>query len=222
MVRWPGGCFADAYDWRDGVGPREQRPRRTNVWIDQPEIAALGNVPQKFEPNQFGTNEFVRFCELVGAAPYFGANLRTLPPQAFHQWVEYCNAPNGSTTLASLREAGGAAATRSASGTGAWATSRGDAGATSRRPSTRRSSAALRRGRSRNYGVPLAFIGSGPSGGGLRLDARFFEAVAGRRDLSRLWGWALHHYCSAPGGEAVAFDDTAWYELLASADRMER
>src|SRR5437879_3535586 len=100
VVRWPGGCFADSYDWHDGVGPRERRPRRTNFWSDDPHLRALGDVPAKYDPNQFGTNEFMRFCRLVAAQPYFAVNLRTLPPRSFDEWLEYCNAPSGSTTLA--------------------------------------------------------------------------------------------------------------------------
>src|SRR5208283_4746647 len=56
VLRYPGGCFADSYDWRDGIGPAEKRPRRTNFWAD----ADTKNAPSahKYEPNQFGTNEF--------------------------------------------------------------------------------------------------------------------------------------------------------------------
>jgi hypothetical protein len=50
VIRWPGGCFADSYNWRDGVGPRAQRPRRTNFWYGEVE----GNGPQKYDPNEFG------------------------------------------------------------------------------------------------------------------------------------------------------------------------
>src|SRR6266699_2484430 len=107
VVRWPGGCFADSYDWRDGVGPRERRPRRTNVWSDDPHLRALGDVPAKYDPNQFGTNEFMRFCRLVAAQPYLAVNLRTLPARSFTEWLEYCNSPAGSTTLAEQRAAGG-------------------------------------------------------------------------------------------------------------------
>src|SRR6476659_4776137 len=84
VIRWPGGCFADSYNWRDGIGPRAGRPRHTNFWRDD---RARGNTayqqldsgPQKYEPNWFGTNEFMRFCKLSGAQPYFAANLRSLP-----------------------------------------------------------------------------------------------------------------------------------------------
>jgi len=83
VMRWPGGCFADNYDWRDGVGPREKRPRRSNTWLDNREWKDIGVVPQKYDPNHFGTNEFIRFCRLIGAQPYIAANLRTLPASVF-------------------------------------------------------------------------------------------------------------------------------------------
>ena len=78
VVRWPGGCFADSYDWRDGIGPRSQRPRRTNFWINDAGLQHAPDGPQKYDPNQFGTNEFARFCQLIGAEPYFAANVRSL------------------------------------------------------------------------------------------------------------------------------------------------
>src|SRR6266853_4495245 len=96
VVRYPGGCFADSYDWRDGIGPVEKRPRRTNFWAngESPEAPAA----HRYDPNRFGTDEFVQFCRLLDAQPYLAANLRSLPPQAFDRWVEYCNSPAGSTT----------------------------------------------------------------------------------------------------------------------------
>ena len=100
LIRWPGGCFADSYDWQDGVGPRANRPSRTNFWAFDKKVP---DGPQKWEPNAFGTSEFVRFCQLVGAQPYIAANVRSLPAISFAHWVEYCNAPAGSTTLAKLR-----------------------------------------------------------------------------------------------------------------------
>ena len=58
VLRWPGGCFADAYHWRDGIGPRSQRPLRVNYhW---------GKAP---ESNHFGTHEFIEFCRLIGTEP---------------------------------------------------------------------------------------------------------------------------------------------------------
>ena len=77
-IRWPGGCFADLYDWRDGIGPRAKRPVRINMhW---------GGVT---EDNSFGTNEFMNFAELVGADPYVSINVGSLTPDDAAQWVEY-------------------------------------------------------------------------------------------------------------------------------------
>src|SRR5580698_10705856 len=60
VIRWPGGCFADSYDWKDGIGPVSSRPRRTNFWETSPDAARLHETgPQIFETNRFGTNEFV-------------------------------------------------------------------------------------------------------------------------------------------------------------------
>ncbi len=78
VVRWPGGCFADGYHWRDGVGERSRRPRRVNTsWGDAP------------EPNAFGTHEFMEFAELIGAAPYVNANVATGSPEEAAEWVAY-------------------------------------------------------------------------------------------------------------------------------------
>ena len=109
MIRWPGGCFADQYDWRDGTGPRDQRPKRTNFWMDAGEWpkGARRDGPQGYDPNTFGTVEFARFCKHVGAQPYFAANVRSLPAQEFWRWVEYCNSPANATTLGAQRAADG-------------------------------------------------------------------------------------------------------------------
>ena len=78
VVRWPGGCFADLYDWRDGIGPRAKRPTRINVhW---------GGV---LDDNRFGTHEFMNFAELIGADPYVSINVGSLSPHDADQWVEY-------------------------------------------------------------------------------------------------------------------------------------
>ncbi|MBL0887516.1 alpha-N-arabinofuranosidase, partial [Myceligenerans indicum] len=77
-LRWPGGCFADSYHWRDGVGPRSERPRIANVhW---------GDV---VEDNAFGTHEFLALCELLGTQPYVSANVGSGTVQETADWVEY-------------------------------------------------------------------------------------------------------------------------------------
>src|ERR1700744_6073770 len=90
VIRWPGGCFADSYDWAGGVGPAANRPQRTNFWEVDPDAARLHERgDQVFESNHFGTNEFMRFCALTGAEPYVAANVRSLPALSFDRWVKY-------------------------------------------------------------------------------------------------------------------------------------
>jgi alpha-N-arabinofuranosidase len=220
VVRWPGGCFADDYDWHDGIGPRERRPRRTNVWADDRNFRNVGIVPQRFDPNQFGTQEFLHFCRLVGAQPYLAVNLRQLPARAFVDWVEFCNSPAGSTTLADMRVAGG---DREPYGVRYWGIGN-EAWGCGGNFAPEEYAAEYRRFATwsvPDYGVGLRFIGSGPRGGDVDWTRRFFAALEGRRDLGRMWGWALHHYSSAPSGDALRFDAPAWYGLLENGDLME-
>jgi alpha-L-arabinofuranosidase len=89
-IRYPGGNFLSGYNWLDGVGPQEQRPRRRELaW-------------QSIETNQFGTNEFIDFCRAIDAKPMLGVNMGTGTIQEAANLVEYCNAPPG-TYYADLR-----------------------------------------------------------------------------------------------------------------------
>lgn len=88
VVRWPGGCFAETYDWRDGIGPRDQRPKRINWWHFE---------DGRMESNQVGTHEFMDFCKMVGAEPYVAANITSTTPLHIRNWVEYCNYPSDSS-----------------------------------------------------------------------------------------------------------------------------
>jgi alpha-N-arabinofuranosidase len=100
VLRWPGGCFADDYHWEDGVGPREDRPRRRNLFWGQ----GREMIPE--ESNAFGTDEFLQLCERVGAEPYLAVNVGSGDPQEAADWVEYCNY-DGDTELADRRRANG-------------------------------------------------------------------------------------------------------------------
>jgi len=95
VVRWPGGCFADEYRWRDGIGPREQRPVRVNtLW---------GGVE---ESNQVGTHEFFDLVELLGAEAYVNCNMGTGSPREMYEWLEYMTSDSKSE-LAELRRKNG-------------------------------------------------------------------------------------------------------------------
>ena len=94
VVRWPGGCFADEYNWREGVGPRAKRPVKINThW---------GGV---VEPNTFGTHEFMDFAELIGSEAYISGNVGSAPPRELAEWVESVTSPAGS--LAAERASNG-------------------------------------------------------------------------------------------------------------------
>ncbi len=95
MVRWPGGCFADEYHWRDGIGPKDGRPVRINTnW---------GGVP---ESNAFGTHEFFDFVEMIGADAYVNANVGTGTPQEAAQWLEYMTGDQDTTLVKERRTNG--------------------------------------------------------------------------------------------------------------------
>lgn len=93
VLRWPGGCFADTYHWKDGIGPKKERPSMLNVW--------WGNTK---EDNSFGTNEFLNMCELLGAEPYLSGNVGSGTPQELADWVKYTTHPNGSSPMPEMRE----------------------------------------------------------------------------------------------------------------------
>lgn len=98
VLRWPGGCFADTYHWKDGIGPKPDRPSMLNVW--------WGNVK---EDNSFGTNEFLNMCELLGAEPYLSGNVGSGTAQELSDWVKYTTHPNGSSPMTDLRQKNGRA-----------------------------------------------------------------------------------------------------------------
>jgi len=94
IVRWPGGTPSEYYHWLDGVGPLDKRPKTLLPGLC---LASPG------ESNAFGTDEFIDFCRLIGAEPYFCANVGTGTPEEAANWLEYCNR-DGDTQYASLRK----------------------------------------------------------------------------------------------------------------------
>lgn len=95
VLRWPGGCFADEYHWRDGIGPKDQRPKMVN-----------NNWGGTVEDNSFGTHEFFNLCELIGCEPYLSGNVGSGTVEELAKWVEYITAEQGSP-MAKLREENG-------------------------------------------------------------------------------------------------------------------
>jgi alpha-N-arabinofuranosidase len=205
-IRWPGGCFADKYHWRDGIGRTSARPRRYGRWRDET------------ESNQFGTHEFLEFCKLCEAEPYIAGNVGTGSPEEFQQWMEYCNAPAGSTTLADERAANGRVKPWGVRYWGVGNESWGCGGNFVPEDycrDYRRFTEWLPR-----YGVPLYLIAAGPNGNDLAWTRRFFARwVDGHR--APISGWAPHYYCGTTG-HALRFSHDQWYEQLDKANQMEK
>ena len=205
VVRWPGGCFADKYHWRDGIGPRANRPRRYGRWQDD------------VESNAFGTHEFLRFCRLCGVEPYLAANVGTGTAEEFQSWVEYCNAPAGSTTLADERVANGDRDPFAVHYWGVGNESWGCGGKFTPEDYCRE----YRKFTEwlPTFKVPLYLIAAGPNSNDVEWTRRFFKAWA---DYTRapIQGWAPHYYCGTTG-HALEFSRDQWYELLSKANQME-
>ena len=221
VVRYPGGCFADSYDWRDGVGPADKRPRRTNFW---------GGT----EPNHFGTNEFIQFCSLAGAQPYLAANLRSLPAEEFYRWVEYCNSPAGSTTLADLRAASGSAESFHVRFWGVGNESWGCGGNFTPQEYAVEYRRFVTWLPHYGNGQDLFLVASGPYSEDSSWTRGFFEELLrkGSDQLNSVDGLSVHHYAwnlsrgrttdwDKGKGSALEFEPVDWYELLREGQRIE-
>jgi alpha-N-arabinofuranosidase len=204
IIRWPGGCFADDYHWADGVGPRENRPRRVNIWWGE-----------ALEGNAFGTHEFVRFCRMVGATPYLCGNVGSGSPRELRDWVEYCNFA-GDSTLAQQRAADGSPEPLDirywSVGNENWGCGGSfcpeDYAAEYKRFVTFLHDFS---------GTPLFLIACGPAGNDAEWTRRFFTKLGQRR---RIHGFAAHYYCGT-AGTATEYDDTQWYRLIRRSLEME-
>lgn len=203
VLRWPGGCFADDYHWRDGIGPVAQRPKRVNIHWG-------GYV----EDNSFGTHEFIGLCRLLGAKPYFAGNVGSGSPEELRDWIEYCNMPSGST-LAEERARNGSPEPFKVEYWGIGNESWGCGG--DMRPEVyadmyRRFAVYVRK-----FGdTKPILIASGPSGNDMRWSRGFFDGMQGRLPN----GWGMHYY---EGGRDVAnkFTPEHMNEQLAIYARVE-
>jgi alpha-N-arabinofuranosidase len=90
VIRWPGGCFAGTYHWRDGVGPADQRPQTANI------------RSQQAEPNTFGTGEFLQLCSAAGSEAFVCLNVGSGSVREALEWLEFCN-HGGDTSITRLR-----------------------------------------------------------------------------------------------------------------------
>ena len=209
VLRWPGGCFADDYHWRDGVGPRRERPRTVNLWWGQ-----------TVENNHFGTHEFVNLCRFLGAKPYIAGNVGSGTPAEMRQWVEYCNFA-GDSTLARLRAANGSPAPFGVRywgvGNENWACG-GSMCPEDYAGLYRRFATYLRD----FSGTELFLVACGPDGNDLEWTRRFFTKLNLGPRFGRIHGFAAHYYCGTAGPSATEYDVDQWYELLEKAAQVER
>jgi len=197
VLRWPGGCFADDYHWEDGVGPIASRPRRVNLWWGD-----------DIETNAFGTHEFLKLCQLIGAKPYLCGNVGSGSVREMRDWVEYCNFA-GDSTLARRRAQNGSPEPFNVHYWGVGNENWGcgghfcpeDYAAEYKRYSTFIHDFP---------GAPLYLIACGPDGNKLEWTERFFKKLAGYR---RIHGYAAHYYCGT-AGTATDYNVAQWYELL--------
>jgi alpha-N-arabinofuranosidase len=217
-LRWPGGCLADGYHWRDGIGGT--RPRTYNYWENR-----MPKGVHAVESNAFGFHEFMRLCRLVGAEPYVAANVGSGTPQEFHDWVAYANAPAGTLTLADERAANGS---REPFGVKYWGVGNeswgcggnmtGDEYATQYRRFISQVPV---------YQRPF-FVATGPRGhsadGDVAWTEGFFAGMQKVRGLDmRVDGFALHYYTDfrQTGENGAAFDDKGWYAVLHKGAHIE-
>jgi alpha-L-arabinofuranosidase len=207
VVRWPGGCFADEYHWRDGIGPRNKRPVRINThW---------GGVT---ENNEFGTHEFLDFAELIGAEAYVAGNMGSGSPQEMAEWVEYMTSDSQST-LANERRKNGRDKPWKVSFFGVGNESWGCGG--NMRPEY---SADLHR-RYQTFvktprGVPIVKVATGAN-----VDDYKFTEVLMERARNDMNALSIHYY-TFPGnwdnkGPATGFGEDKWASTLRNALRME-
>lgn len=211
VIRYPGGCFAETYNWRDGIGPVEQRPVTTNWWY---------NHDSRLEANRVGTAEFMKFCNLIGAEPYMAANITSTTALEVRNWVDYCNMPADSTSLAQLR---GQHGNTEPFGIRYWGIGNENwGGGGNMIPEDyageyRRYATAVNSLPGSKY-----LVACGPNGNDTDWTQRFFRKISDRiPNPSRiLQGYSAHFYCGS-AGTVLGFDKDEWYQLLSQASGME-
>jgi len=218
--RWPGGCAADGYHWRDGIGAGK-RARTYNYWENR-----MPAGQHAVETNEFGFHEFMRLCRLVGAEPYVAANVGSGTPQEFHDWVSYSNAPEGTISLADERAANGEKAPFNVKYWGVGNESWGCGG----NMSGGEYATAYRRFISQcPVYLPTFFVAAGPRGHSADADVGWtegvFEGLGDARGLGvRVDGFALHYYTDfrQTAEDGAKFDAKGWYAVLHKGAHIER
>ncbi|MCI8403333.1 MAG: alpha-N-arabinofuranosidase [Clostridia bacterium] len=208
VLRWPGGCFADDYHWRDGIGEKSQRPYMVNTnW---------GNV---VENNHFGTHEFFELCEQLGTEPYICGNVGSGSVQEMRDWIEYITF-DGASPLADERRKNGRDKPWKLKFFGVGNENWGCGG--NMRPEYysdlfRRYAVFIR-----NYGdEPIYKIAGGPN-----VDDTHWTEVLMKNIGGAMNALSLHNYSYETDwnnkGDSVIFDESGWYSNMVSAYKMKR
>ena len=212
ILRWPGGCFAETYDWHDGIGPREKRPVRLSWWT---------SYDGRYESNAVGTHEFMDFCDMVGARPYVAANITSLTPKDIRDWIEYCNLPANTTTWAKLRGENGSTEPFNVEYWGIGNENWGGGGRMTPEMYTReyiRYATVCHEVDKKN----TRFIICGANGHDVSWTRRVMQEWAkGPGGKGITWGMAIHYYCGTAGAPQT-FTEAEWYQQLFQADFMRR
>jgi alpha-N-arabinofuranosidase len=206
-LRWPGGCFADEYHWKDGIGPRQERPKMVN--------ASWGGVT---EDNSFGTHEFLDLCGQLGCEPYICGNVGSGTVRELSQWVEYCNF-DGVSPMADLRGKNGRADPWKVRYWGIGNESWGCGG--NMTPEFYADNYRRYTTYARNYGdARLYKIAGGSNGTDYNWTRVLMEKACGYMD-----GLSVHWY-TVPGdwakkGSATEFSESEWYLTMRKAMRTD-
>lgn len=201
-LRWPGGCFADEYQWSDGIGPREKRPVTLN--------SHWGGVT---EDNSFGTDEFLKLCSLLECEPYISANVGSGTPEQMRDWIEYLNY-EGETTLTRKRKENGRNEPWKVSFWGVGNESWGCGGDMT--PEYYADQFRRYQSYARNYsGNPIRKIACGPNNN----DYNWMEVCMKRIPAYMMWGISLHYYTIPTGnwgnkGSATEFGEQEYFKTM--------
>lgn len=209
VLRWPGGCFADTYHWKDAIGPKDRRKQISNT--------SWGNVR---EDNSFGTHEFLDFCELIGAEPYLAVNMGAGTVQEAVDWVQYVNHANGSSYLTDMRMQNGRSKPWNVKywGVGNESWDCGGNMTAGYYVNEYRKYATMMTSYSNTEGLFRIAVGPGTE------DYAWTETVMKEVPARRIEGLSIHHYSVinwSKKGSATQFSEEEYFRTMEQAWRME-
>jgi alpha-N-arabinofuranosidase len=222
-LRWPGGCFADEYHWRDGIGPRDQRPTMINTnW---------GNIT---EDNSFGTHEFLLLCDLLDTEPVIVGNVGSGTVEEMSKWIEYLNF-DGVSPMTNMRKENGQEKPWGVSFWGIGNENWGCGG--NMTPEYYVTQFRQYSSFAKNYpGVSLRKIASGASGTNYQWTDVLMQGLVSGNGRSSMWGLDLHYYTRPPRGRrgpgdqgtpgpsqgsATNFTEATYFATMQNALRIE-